>query len=184
MFISHRCWIGFCFALAVASFAPGPALAQGAADQDAAEISAYALSVAGLEKYRQAMTNLAQLGEALSKNCDEDEDQDQDDQSLDGMVAAIHGIPGAAEAIESAGMPVREYIVLTWAMGMAGFAASALDQPGGELPPGVSMANVEFFRAHGAEFQEAARLVEPYQCDDSADDGYADETYDEEAYEE
>ena len=180
MFMSHRSWIGFSFALVVASFGPGTALAQGASDQDAAEISAYALSVAGLEKYRQATTNLAQLGEALSQNCDED----QDDQSLDAMAAEIRGIPGATEAIESAGMPVREYVVLTWAMVSAGFAAWALDQPGGELPPDVSMANVEFFRAHETEFQEAASLVEPYECDDNEDDGYDEEAPDENDYEE
>ena len=94
MFMSHRNWIGLSLALVVASFGPGSELAQGASDQDAAEISAYALSVAGLEKYRQATTNLAQLGEALSQNCDED----QDDQSLDAMAAEIRGIPGATEA--------------------------------------------------------------------------------------
>lgn len=180
MFMSHRYWIGLSLALIVASFGHSTALAQGASDQDAAEINAYALSVAGLEKYRQATANLAQLGEALSQRCDED----QDDQSLDAMGAEIRGIPGATEAIESAGMPVREYVVLTWAMVQAGFAAWGLDQPGGELPPGVSMANVEFFRAHEAEFQEAASLVEPYECDDSEDESYEDEAYDEEAYEE
>jgi hypothetical protein len=159
---------------------PGTALAQGASDQDAAEISAYALSVAGLEKYRQATTNLAQLGEALLQTCDED----QDDQSLDAMVAEIRRIPGAAEALESAGMPVREYVVLSWAMFSAGFAAWGLDQPGGELPPGVSMANVEFYRAHETEFQEAASLMEAYECDENGDDGDDEEAPDEYGYEE
>jgi hypothetical protein len=175
MFLSHRFWIGLCLALGLASFDPGPALAQDVADQDAAEISAYALAVAGLAKYRQANTNLAQLGGALSANCDEDEG----DQSIDAMVAEIRGIPGAAEAIESAGMPVREYVVFTWAMVGAGFAAWTLDQPGGELPPDVSLANAEFARAHGSEFQEAASLVEPYDCDHGASDGDGDEGYEE-----
>ena len=176
----YRYWIGLSLALVVGSFGPAPALAQVTSDQDAAEISAYALSVAALEKYRQATVNLAQLGEALSKNCDED----QDGGSLDAMVAEIRGVPGAAEAIESAGMPVREYVVLTWAMVQAGFAAWGLDQPGGELPPDVSMADVEFFRAHEAEFREAASLVEPYECDDSEDDGYNEEAADYNDYEE
>lgn len=178
MFMFDRCRMVLSLALVVASFGHGTALAQGAADQDAAEISAYALSVAGLEKHRQATTNLAQLGEALSQNCDED----QDDQSLDAMVAEIRGIPGAAEAIESAGMPVREYVVLTWAMLQAGFAAWGLDQPGGELPPGVSMANVEFFRAHEAEFQKAASQLPSADCDE--EEGWEDEAYEEEGWEE
>jgi hypothetical protein len=180
MFMSHRYWIGLFLALGLAAFGPGSALAQDTSDKDAAEISAYELSVAGLEKYRQANQNLAQLGEALSQNCDEE----QDAQSLDAMAAQIRGVPGAAEAIESAGLPLREYVVLTWAMTQAGFAAWALDQPGGELPPGVSLANVEFFRAHGAEFQEAASLVKPYECDDNEDDGYEDEADEENDYEE
>lgn len=165
MFMFDRRWMALSLALIVAAFGPGTALAQDASDQDAAEISAYTLSVAGLEKYRQATTNLAQLGEALSQNCD----QDQDDQSLDAMVAEIRGIPGAAKAIESAGMPVREYVVLTWAMVQAGFAAWGLDQPGGELPPGVSMANVEFFRTHEAEFQKASSQVPSADCDEEGD---------------
>lgn len=184
MFMFDRYWMALSLALIVASFGHGTALAQGAAEQDAAEISAYALSVAGLEKYRQASTNLAQLGEALSQNCD----KDQVDQSLDAMVAKIRGIPGAAEAIESAGMPVREYVVLTWAMVSAGFAAWGLDQPGGELPPGVSMANVEFFRAHEAEFQEAASQVPSEDCDEESDwdeeEAYEGEGWEEEGWEE
>lgn len=180
MYKFDRCWMVLFLALIGAAFGPGTALAQDASDQETVEIRAYALSVAGLEKYRQATTNLAQPGEALSQNCD----KDQDDQSLDAMVAEIRGIPGAAEAIESAGLPVREYVVLTWAMVQAGFAAWSLDQPGGELPPGVSMANVEFYRAHEAEFQEAASLVEPYKCDDNGDDGYDEEAADESDYEE
>lgn len=185
MFMFDRCRMALSLALIVASFGHGTALAQGASDQDAAEISAYALSVAGLEKYRQATTNLAQLGEALSQNCDED----QGDPSLDVMVAEVRGIPGAAEAIESAGIPVREYVVLTWAMIQAGFAAWGLDQPGGELPPGVSMANVEFFRAHEAEFQKAASQVPSEDCDEEGDwdaeEGWEEEGWEEEAdYEE
>lgn len=172
--MSDRHWIGLSLTLVVTLFGPGPALAQGTSDQDAAEINAYAFSVAGLEKYRQATTRLAQLGEALSQNCD----GDQDDPSLDAMVAEIRGVPGAAEAIESAGMPVREYVVFTWALVSVGFAAWAVDQAGGELPPGVSMANVEFFRAHQAEFQEAASLVQPNECDDSGDN-YDEEVPDE-----
>jgi hypothetical protein len=174
------CALSLVLVLTVASACPATVLAQVASDRDTAEISAYELSVAGLAKYRQANTNLAQLGEALSENCDEDED----DQSIDGMVAQMRGVPGAAEAIESAGLPLREYVVFTWAMVGAGIGAWALDQPGGQLPPGVSKANAEFARDHGAEFQEAASLVEPYDCDDSEDEGYADEVEEESDYEE
>ena len=167
-------------ACAVCLALPPVASAQADPDADNREITSYRLTEPALAKYAAATRALAKALAESPPDCDED----QDDQSLAGMATEIRGIPGATEAIESAGMPVREYVVLTWAMVQAGFAAWALDQPGGELPPDVSMANVEFFRAHEAEFQEAASLVEPYKCDDNGDDEYEDETYDEEAYEE
>lgn len=162
-------------ACAVCLALPAVGSAQADSDADNREVTSYRLTQPALAKYAAATRALATVLAENPPDCDED----QNDQSLDAMVAEIRGIPAATEAIESAGMPVREYVVLTWAMVQAGFAAWGLDQPGGELPPGVSMANVEFFRAHEAEFQEAASLVEPYECDDNEDDGYDEEAPDE-----
>lgn len=177
---SRLSWRGLRLAALLLLFTPLTVWSVGDADQDAAEVGRYELNATGLAKYRQANANLAESAEGLRGNCDNELQND----SLDGMVAQIQGVPGAAAAIQSAGMPVRDYVVFTMAMIQTGFAAWAMDQPGGELPPGVSMANVEFFRTHEAEFQEAASLVEPYECDDSGDDGYEDEAYEEGANEE
>lgn len=177
---SRLSWRGLSLAALLLLFAPLTVWSVGDADQDAAEVGRYELNATGLAKYRQANANLAESAEGLRGNCD----NELQDDSLDGMVAQMQEVPGAAAAIESAGMPVREYVVFTMSMIQTGFAAWALDQPGGELPPDVSMANVEFFRAHEAEFQEAASLVEPYECDDSDEDGYDEEAPDENDYEE
>jgi len=67
------------------------------------------------------------------------------------MAAKINAVPGAQAAIQSAGMPTREYIVFMWSMMQNGMAAWALTQPGGKLPPGISQSNVDFYKRHEAE---------------------------------
>ncbi|MCU0988625.1 MAG: hypothetical protein MUE63_03300 [Xanthomonadales bacterium] len=162
--------------LAISTAAP----AQASPDADTREVSNYRLSQSGLARYSQAAGNLGRLGEALGSGCEEDDTSEQDD-SIDGMVAKVNAIPGAEEAIESAGMPVREFVVFQFAVFQAGLAAWALDQPGGQLTPGASMENVEFFRANQAEFQQAAAQLPRDDCDQS---GYDEEGYDEEHYDE
>ena len=46
-----------------------------------------------------------------------------------------------------------------------GMAAWAVSQPGGKLPPGVSQANVDFYKKHEARF---AAIGENDPCDDDA----------------
>jgi hypothetical protein len=48
-----------------------------------------------------------------------------------------------------------------------GLAAWAVSQPGGKLPPGVSQANVDFYKQHEADF---AAMGDDSDCGDSADD--------------
>jgi len=162
-----RFWMGIYLACSCALFAPGAALAASDPDADASEVNAYVLTESGLAKFTQAAQNLAEMGDVLAAACDDE----SDDQSLDGMVARIRGAPGAAEAIESAGMPVREYVVFIFSMVQTGFAAWMVEQPGGELPPGTSMDNVEFYRAHQSELQAAADLMEAVDCESAGGDG-------------
>jgi len=119
-------------------------VAQGFPDQDAREISSYVLTEAALAKFTRATNKLGSLSKAAASHCDDEGDVD----SLDAFVARINGMPGAQAAIQSAGMTTREYFVFTWSLFQTGMAAWALDQPGGTLPPGVSKANVDFYRAH------------------------------------
>jgi hypothetical protein len=136
--------------------------AQGFPDKDAREISAYALSEAALAKYAQATSNLGAVAKAATSRCDDDETGN----SLDANVAHINGIPGAQAAIQSAGMTTREYLVFTLSIFQSGMAAWALTQPGGTLPPGVSKANVDFYRSH----EQALKKLAPQKGSDTCDD--------------
>ena len=44
-------------------------------------------------------------------------------------------------------------------------AALALEQPGGKVPPGVKMANVNFYRSHEAELTKLGELSTQADCD-------------------
>jgi hypothetical protein len=135
-----------------------------AQDADTQEISRYTLTDAGLAKYTSATQKLA----AIPGACAREDDEDSESHSLDEMVAKLNAVPGAKAAIQSAGVTTREYVVFSWSMLQTGMAAWAQGQSGGKLPPGVSQANVDFFKKHEAEM---AALGENDPCgDDPTDD--------------
>ena len=142
--------------------APAVAVAQGFPDRDAREISAYVLSEAALVKYTRASANLGSLSKQIASNCDDSDSP----ASLDASVARINAVPQAKAAIESAGMTPREYLVFSFSLFQSGMAAWALSQPGGTLPPGVSKANVDFYRSH----EQALGKLAPQQGSDTCGD--------------
>jgi hypothetical protein len=149
-------------AVSIALLAPAVSVAQGFPDRDAREISSYALTEAALAKYTRASTNLGDLSKQAAANCDDSEG----DGSLDESVARFNAVPGAQAAIQSAGMTTREYLVFTMSLFQSGMAAWALTQPGGTLPPEVSKANVDFYRAH----EQALQKLGPQQGSDTCSD--------------
>ena len=66
-------------------------------------------------------------------------------------------------------MTTREYMVFSMSLLQTGLAAWALEQPGGKLPPGVSKANVDFYKAHKAALEKLGAGSKD-KCDDSGDD--------------
>jgi hypothetical protein len=146
--------------------APVVSLAQGSSDRDTREISAYVLSDAALAKYERASANLGNLAKQVTANC-EDSDGPA---SLDASVARMNAIPGAQAAIQSAGMTTREYLVFSFSVFQSGLAAWALDQPGGKLPPGVSKANVDFYRSHEQALQKLTPKQDSDPCSDRDED--------------
>jgi hypothetical protein len=166
MRLRHRL-SGLLVAAAMLGFT-GPAAAS---DKDTREISAYALTESGLAKFKQATQNLAAVPGGCARTDDED---DSNSQSIDQMVAKLNGTPGVPGAIQSAGMTTREYVVFMFSMMQNGMAAWALKQPGGKLPPGVSQANVDFYKKHEAAL---AAVAENNPCSDESED---DEEVDEE----
>jgi hypothetical protein len=146
--------------------APPVSVAQNFPDKDTREVNSYVLTEAALAKYAKATTNLNALAKSSTAACDDDDDGTS--ASLDASVARINSTPGAQAAIQSAGMTTREYVVFTWSMVQTGMGAWALSQPGGTLPPGVSKANVDVFRAHEQAFNQ---LSAEDSCDDEDDSG-------------
>ena len=147
------------FALALGGVLP--AVAQ---DRGAQEVSRYALTESGLAKFGQATRNIA----AVPGACEREEDDDSDDlKSIDQMVAKLNSVPGIQAAIQSAGFTSREYVVFMFSMMQSGMAAWAVSQPGGKLPPGVSQANVDFFKQHETAM---AAIGDGNPCEDDAGD--------------
>ena len=143
--------------LVVAALAlPGVAAAN---ENDKREISSYVLTEGGLAKFKQATDKLSAVPGACAKA---DDDEDNSSQSLDQVVAKLDAVPGAEAAIQSAGMTTREYVVFMWSIVQTGMSAWAQDE-GGKLPPGVSQANVDFYRKHEADM---AAIGENDPCDD------------------
>ena len=83
----------------------------------------------------------------------------------------LHDAEPAMRELAAAGMTTREYLLFTWSVFQNGMAAWAVSQPGGKLPPGASMANVNFYRKHEA----ALKQLGPSAPDDCADDGGGDD---------
>jgi hypothetical protein len=140
-----------------------PALSQAQVDHDTQEINSYVLTDAGLTRYTKAMQAIGQIAKKNSGDCDESEDDSP--KSLDQLVAAINAKPGAKSALQSAGMTPREYIVFSMSVFQTGFASWGLSQPGGKLPPGVSMANVNFYRKNEATFAKLGQATQSDDCD-------------------
>jgi hypothetical protein len=153
--------------------APPVSVAQNFPDKDTREVNSYVLTEAALAKYAKATNNLNALAKSSPAACDDDDDGTT--ASLDASVARINSTPGAQAAIQSAGMTTREYVVFTWSMVQTGMGAWALSQPGGALPPGVSKANVDFFRAH----EQAFNQLSAEDSDDCGDEDGSDDDMEE-----
>ncbi len=154
---------GFLYA-SVAAFAllmlPA-ARAENLPEADAREVRAYALTEAALGKYVEATRKLS----VIPLDCTSD---DSDVGSLSEAAARIDAVPGARSAVQSAGLTSREYVVFAFSLIENAFASYALEQPGGKLPPGISMANVEFLRKNSGVIERLANETEIAGC---AEDG-------------
>jgi hypothetical protein len=140
--------------------------AQGSGQGDAKEIGSYRLTEAGLAKFNQATRNLEPLEKRAASECGGDDGGDDGNgQTIDQVVARLNAKPGVQQAVRSAGMTTREYVVFAMAVFQAGLASWALSQPGGKLPPDVLMDNVNFYRKHEASMQKAGQTKPSQSCD-------------------
>lgn len=160
MFQLHRIYTVL-IAASVVLFVPAVSVAQDFPERDAREISSFMLTEAGLAKYARASGNLKAAAPGMSHDCDSETAQ-----SLDEMAARMDAQPGAQAAIQSAGMTTREYLVFSLSLFQNAMAAWAVTQPGGTLPPGVSKANVDFYRSHEAALQKLGPQEGSDDCND------------------
>jgi hypothetical protein len=154
--------------VAVVVLGLGGASLAAAQDRDAQEVSRYVLTESGLAKFAQATRNVS----AVPGACEREDDDSDDLKSIDLMVAKLNSVPGIQAAIQSAGFTSREYVVFMFSMMQSGMAAWAVSQPGGKLPPGISQANVDFYKQHEAAM---AAIGEGDSCGDDSDDDAGDD---------
>jgi len=116
----------------------------GAAQQELDALQQKASSTAADERRMQA---LEQQLEQMSREMDAG-----DAQNLAEMERKIAAMPHMSEALATAGLSAREYALFTLSMMQSGFAAG-LKKTGQlrQLPPGVSMENVQFVIDHERE---------------------------------
>jgi hypothetical protein len=133
-------------------------------EADAQEVRAYALTDAVLNKYVKATRKLS----AIPLDCDAG---DSGISSLDDAAAKIDAMPGAKAVMKSAGITSREYVVFAFALIENAYAAYSVDQPGGKLPPGTSLANVEFLRRNTGVIEKLANETEVAECADGTGGG-------------
>lgn len=161
--------------IAVATLACAIAAVKAAEAQasDLQEVSAYRLSESGLARYSQAIRKLGSLASSVSADCKGADDDGEAAQSIDDVAAKLEAVPGARAALDSAGISSHEFVVFTFALFQTGMASWALDQPGGKLPEGVSMDNVNFYRANSAALEELGQQTKATDCGDagSSEDG-------------
>lgn len=145
---------------------PALSLAQ---DKDAQEISRYVLTDAALAKYTRAVEKLRPLSSQIA-SCDEEnsDSNEGNPDSITEMTARIDRVPAAKAAIQSAGLPTREFVVFLFATFQTGMAVWGMEQAGAKLPPGVSQANVNFYKANRAKIEGMPQLEDG--CDDSSEE--------------
>jgi hypothetical protein len=161
MFTLCRTTLALTVAFTFALVAPLMLRAQDLADRDTREIADYVLTESALAKYAQAVRTLQPLMRQMPQDCDGSEGPT----SLNEMAAGMDGVPGVKSALKAAGMTSREYLVFSLSVFQNGMAALALGQPGGKLPPGVKMANVNFYRLHETELTKLGELTKHVDCE-------------------
>ena len=134
-----------------------PARAETLPDADTREVRAYTLTETALGKYVEATRKLSSIPLDCSAEA-------PGVGSLTDAAARIDAVPGAKAVVRSAGLTSREYVVFAFSLIENAYASYALDQPGGKLPPGVSMSNVEFLRSHAGVIEQLANETEVAGC--------------------
>ena len=138
--------------VAVITFFISPLCNADLQQSDTKEITQYKLTDKTLTQYFQATKNLIPVVQKNPKLQGKSEDSEEAD-SLNQLVQEFDAIPGAKKALEDASLATREYLTFHFALIYAA-SGDIILKSGGQLPGEYSKANVEFYRAHEAEFKK------------------------------
>ena len=143
--------------VAAAALLLAAAQAETLPEADTRELRTYTLTEAALGKYVEATRKLT----VIPFDCDADA---PDVSSITDAASRIDAVPGARAAVQSAGLTSREYVLFAFSLIENAFASYALEQPGGKLPPGVSMKNIDFLHQHAGVIEQLANETEVAGC--------------------
>lgn len=152
------------------SAAPAAPATANQADEDLTDVTKYKLSMDKIDKYIQSQKNLAAKVKAMSpaereafKNNDDVADANA---SIDEMVAKIDKQPVMADAIRSAGLSTREWVMVTMSMMQTGMAAAVLKMRPNDNQDSlmremkVNPENVKWYTEHEAEITAKTKAIE------------------------
>ena len=155
-----------------APFAISTAAAQsGKEDKDSKAISSYTLT---MPKYKQLMQAMLNLGKAAQKDPTlASAIEESGSKSLDQMAAGYNAKPSVRQAIADAGLTSREFAVGQMALLQAGMSYGVMKQykltaDSVHKATGVSIANLEFYRANEAEIDRMTKQMEAQMPKDSS----------------
>ena len=126
----------------------------GLSEKDQSELRGVVLTLESLTKLvktQEAYVKLLRTDAQFRARMKEPGDDGDSKYSIDGVAALFEKLPPKAKAaITSQGLTPRQYAVLTMAALVNGiaYAGSGTSRKDGPLPPGATMANIEFVRKH------------------------------------
>lgn len=155
---------------ATVNSAPASPAAAAQADQDLSDISEYRLSMDKIDKYIAVQHNLAVKMKTMSpaerQALGNRDDASDPNASLDDMVAKIDKQPVLVDAIKSAGLSTREWVVITMSMMQTAMAASVAKMRPTDNQDSLiremkaNPDNIKWYNEHEAEITQKTKAVE------------------------
>jgi type I restriction-modification system DNA methylase subunit len=118
---------------------------------DLKEVRSFQLTEKKLDQFTQALRNMA---EAVEKNPElaKQDNSLGSNASINDMVAAFDKIPPIKNAVETAGLSTREFVLFQMAL-MSAAMGHYLVKQGQKLPPEFSAEHATFYKQHEEKFK-------------------------------
>ncbi|HEX6573408.1 MAG TPA: hypothetical protein VF042_00435 [Gemmatimonadaceae bacterium] len=143
------------------------------AQEDLQDVTKYKLSMDKIDKYIQAQRNIAAKYKSMTpaqrqalKDRGDANDASDPNASLDQMAARIEKEPVLVDAIKSAGLSPREFMMVTLSMMQTGMAASVAKMRPNDNQDSLIRAmqanpdNIKWYNEHEAEITQKMKAIE------------------------